>query len=315
MLRRRLGASLGELPRRVCAAARAGLGVPQGEGLACSGMSTRTRSISTGTLAREAALSEKAVRMYADRGLLRADRDPAGARVFAVDQVAAARRIALLRGLDVPLADVGRVLAATDPVAVFDALWSDRRHGADRAAAGAEYVRARLAGSVGPPPGVRVTWRDLPERLLLCLPAAATLPELPDVLRAASSELLGCLAESDVPLAGPLHVGIRTRATESYPADLVVCAPVPDLVRPPAGLALTTDPAHREAVVALEQRQADDQALVVAVHDHLSTGAFAGGPDVRVGDNREVYLPSFGTGATGTVMEVVVPVRDEVGPA
>jgi DNA-binding transcriptional MerR regulator len=281
-------------------------------------MSTRTRTISTGTLAREAALSEKAVRLYADRGLLRAERDPAGARVFAGDQVVVARRIALLRGLDVSLDDVGRVLAAADPVAVFDDLWSSRRHDADRTAAGAEYVRARLADSAGPPPGIEVTWREVPERLLLSLPAAATLPELPEVLGRASGELLERLAAAGVPLAGPLHVGIRTRATESYPADLVVCAPVPDLVRPPAGLALTTDPAHREVVVALEQHQADDQALVVAVHDHLSTSASAGGPggpDVRAGDNREVYLPSFGTGAAGTVMEVVVPVRDGVRPA
>ncbi|NKY06489.1 MerR family transcriptional regulator, partial [Cellulomonas hominis] len=78
---------------------------------------------STGALARAAALSEKAVRMYADRGLLRAERDPVtGARSFAPDQVDVARRIALLRGLDMPLADVARVLGADDPVAAFDAL-------------------------------------------------------------------------------------------------------------------------------------------------------------------------------------------------
>lgn len=76
-----------------------------------------------------------------------------------------------------------------------------------------------------------------------------------------------------------------------------------------------TDPAHREAVVALDQRQADDQPLLVTVHDHLSTGAFATTGDVTLaglvpcGPDREVYLPSFGTGATGTVLEVAVPVR------
>lgn len=272
---------------------------------------------STGAVARAAALSEKAVRMYADRGLLRAERDPAsGARLFAADQVAVARRIALLRGLDVSLADVGRVLAAPDPVAVFDELWSDRRRGADGAAAGAEYLRALLADAGGPPPGVVVTWRAVPERLLLGLPASATLPELPEVLRDASGTLLGLLAEAGVALAGPLHVEIRTRATETYPAELVVRAPVPGPLRPPAGLVLTTDAAHREAVVALDQRQADDQTLVVAVHDHLSTGAFAGpgGAEARTGDNREVYLPTFGTGAPGTVMEIVVPVRDDLEP-
>ena len=84
-------------------------------------------------------------------------------------------------------------------------------------------------------------------------------------------------------------------------------------LRPPAGTALVVDPAHREAVVALDQHQADDQPLLVAVHDHLSTGAFAAGtragPVLPCGHNREVYLPSFGTGAAGTVLEVAVPVE------
>lgn len=262
---------------------------------------------STGALARAAALSEKAVRMYADRGLLRAERDPVtGARSFAPDQVDVARRIALLRGLDLPLADVGRVLGADDPVAAFDALWSERRRAGERAAAAAEYARAVLGDAAAPPAGTTVTYRDVPGRLLLVQPAAATLPEMPAVLRATTEALFAHLTALDVPLAGPVHAEIASRATETFPADLRVCVPVPGPVRPAVGQALVPDPAHREAVVALDQAQADDQALLVAVHDHLSTGSF-GGP-APAGDNREVYLPSFGTGATGTVLEVVVPV-------
>jgi DNA-binding transcriptional MerR regulator len=261
---------------------------------------------STGALARAAALSEKAVRMYADRGLLRADRDPVtGARAFAPDQVDVARRIALLRGLDVPLAEVARVLGADDPVAAFDTLWSERRRAGERAAAAAEYARTVLADGARPPAGTAVTFRDVPERLLLVLPAAATLPEMPAVLRAATETLFAHLTVLDVPLAGPLHVEIASRATETFPAQLRVCVPVPAPVRPEAGQSLVVDPAHREVVVALDQAQADDQALLVAVHDHLSSGSYDGPPPA--GDNREVYLSSFGTGAAGTVLEIAVP--------
>lgn len=262
---------------------------------------------STGALARATSLSEKAVRMYADRGLLRADRDPVtGARAFAPDQVDVARRIALLRGLDLPLADVAGVLGADDPVAAFDALWSERRRAGVRAVAAAEYARAVLGAAAGPPAGTAVTFRDVPERLLLTQDAAATLPEMPAVLRAVTGALFAHLTALDVPLAGPVHVAIASRATETFPAQLLVCVPVPGPVRPAIGQSLVVDPAHREAVVALDQAQADDQALLVAVHDHLSAGAFDG--PARAGDNREVYLPTFGTGTPGTVLEIAVPV-------
>jgi DNA-binding transcriptional MerR regulator len=272
-----------------------------------------TATTTTGALARTTGLSEKAVRMYADRGLLRADRDAStGARSFGADQVGRARTIGLLRSLDVSLRDVARVLDADDPVATFDALWSARRRDDERAADAGEYARSVLAGAAGAPHGVQVTYRDVPERLLLSRHAAASLPQMPEVLRACTGDLFEALARAHAPLAGPVHVEIRSRATETFPAELVVCAPVHELLRPPAGMALTVDPAHREAVAALDQRQADDQPLLVAVHDHLSTGAFADGGRSRgaspCGHNREVYLPSFGTGASGTVLEVAVPV-------
>jgi DNA-binding transcriptional MerR regulator len=271
---------------------------------------------STGALARATGLSEKAVRLYADRGLLHAVRDPrTDARGFTPDQVERARRIALLRGLDLPLAEVADVLDATDPVAAFDAVWSARRDTAGRHGDAAERLRAVLGGGVHAPAGTTVLLRDVPERLLLALPAAASLPDLPAVLRGRTADLFAALTELGSPLSGPVHVELRSRATASAPADLLLCAPVPEPVRPPAGTLLVTDPAHREALVALDQRQADDQPLLVAVHDHLSTGAFASTGDpalaglVPCGPDREVYLPSFGTGATGTVLEVAVPVR------
>lgn len=115
---------------------------------------------STGVLAHATGLSEKAVRLYADRGLLHAVRDPrSGARGFAPDQVERARRIALLRGLDLPLAEVADVLDAADPVAVFDAVWSARRDETGRHAAAAERLRAVLGGGA-----------HAPADLLLCAP-------------------------------------------------------------------------------------------------------------------------------------------------
>jgi DNA-binding transcriptional MerR regulator len=71
-----------------------------------------------GTFARLCRLSVKQLRHYDDLGLLRpATVDPAtGYRYYARDQVREAMAVALLRGLDVPLAVIAQVLAGDDGV-------------------------------------------------------------------------------------------------------------------------------------------------------------------------------------------------------
>jgi DNA-binding transcriptional MerR regulator len=82
--------------------------------------------LSVGALARQAGLTAKALRHYDRIGLLRPDLvDAAGYRWYQPTQLAAARRIALLRGVDVPIDDVRRCL--DDPDAVEAVLTSHRR--------------------------------------------------------------------------------------------------------------------------------------------------------------------------------------------
>ncbi|WP_449385922.1 MerR family transcriptional regulator [Cellulomonas soli] len=264
--------------------------------------------LTTGALARAASLTDKAVRLYADRGLLRADRDPVtGRREFGPDQVGRARAVGLLRSLDLPLVDVARVLDDPDPVARFDALWGERRADLRVSVEAGEYVRASLAGRPRLPFGeVRV--RDVAEVLTLSVETYADLPAVPDAIRAATARLFEALEAEGAPLVAAPFVEYPERATEGVTARLIVHAPVAETVRPPsAGFRLGVDPAHTQAFVALTQRQVADQAALVVVHDHLSTASFADDL-VPVGANREIYLPGFGTGEPGPVMEVAVPV-------
>lgn len=72
--------------------------------------------LSVGSLARRAGLTAKALRHYDRIGLLRpAVVDAAGYRWYRPTQLAAARRIALLRGVDVPIDQIRRCLDAEDP--------------------------------------------------------------------------------------------------------------------------------------------------------------------------------------------------------
>jgi len=84
------------------------------------------RHLSVGAFARRTGLTAKALRHYDRIGLLmpaRVDRD--GYRWYSPRQLAAARRIAALRAVDVPLEDVRRSLA--DESAVADVLAVQRR--------------------------------------------------------------------------------------------------------------------------------------------------------------------------------------------
>ncbi|MDT4910887.1 MAG: MerR family transcriptional regulator, thiopeptide resistance regulator [Pseudonocardiales bacterium] len=82
--------------------------------------------MSVGQLARRAGLTAKALRHYDRVGVFApASVDTAGYRWYTPDQLAAARLIARLRGLDVPLDDVRRCLA--DPAVVADVLQAHER--------------------------------------------------------------------------------------------------------------------------------------------------------------------------------------------
>jgi len=264
-----------------------------------------TTTWTTGTLARTLGVSEKAVRLWTERGLLTATRDGDGPRAFGLDQVARGRTVVLLRALDVALADVAAVLDADDPVAEFDALWGAVRATLEGRLAAAGYVRSVLAGR--PALDVEHEVRDVPGRLLLTVGATATLGELAACIPATTDRLFTALVEAGATLAGPPSVVYHERATEHSAARITVRVPVAAPLAPPPGTALVAEEGGREVVVALDQHRAADQSYIVAVHDHV---AFAAGDGTLavVGDNRESYLPTWGRGLDGPVLEISAPV-------
>jgi DNA-binding transcriptional MerR regulator len=261
--------------------------------------------LTTGQVALSVGLSEKAVRMYADRGLLDARRSAVdGRRLFDVGQLERARLVRLLRGVGFTLAEIEEVLGRRDRVACFDTIWNGRRVSVTQSFRAGEYVRSVLAGPAQL--DVTVLTRDVPERLVLRTGRRATLAELPSALPEATNALFDVLRATSSTLAGAPFVEYHERATEGFAAQISVSTPVADVLRPPAGFVLTSDPTHVERYVELDQEAAGDQTFLVLVHDYLSSWSGVG--EVVVGDNREIYLPAWGTGEPGPVMEVAVPV-------
>lgn len=128
--------------------------------------------VGIGEFARRSRLSVKALRLYDELSVLlpaRVDQD-SGYRYYDLAQLQTARLIAMLRQLDVPLADVKELLAC-DPADAAKRIakhWrqAEATHAARRELA--TYLVTRLTGK-GSVIMYEVATRQMPERSLLCL--------------------------------------------------------------------------------------------------------------------------------------------------
>src|SRR5687768_15729736 len=111
------------------------------------------RLLSIGAFARRSRLSMKALRLYERRGVLEPAEVDAGNgyRRYRESQLATARLVALLRRLDMPLAQVAQVITAEGPRAadLIAQFWQEveRRTASQRQLAA--YLRQQLSGTNG----------------------------------------------------------------------------------------------------------------------------------------------------------------------
>src|SRR5208282_794900 len=214
--------------------------------------------MSIGAFARRSRLSAKALRLYDGLGLLSPARvdELSGYRYYEGVQLERARLIATLRQVGVPLATVKELLAL-DPAEMAErvtALWreADARHAAQR-----ELVTILVDRLTGRSTVMyEVATREMPRRSLLCLKrnvdeAGAW---------ALGKEFIGIVRDQRLPrLAGregavfSIYWG-EVSADSDGPVEW--CKPVPDsdakaLASQYPELTLRTEPAHREAYVAI----------------------------------------------------------------
>src|SRR4051794_32756715 len=131
-------------------------------------------SMTIGEFAARTRLSPKALRLYDQLGLLRPARvDPSnGSRRYDEEQVAAARLVAMLRHIDMPLATIGDVVAvaATDPAAAAGLLatfWMGISARAAERGALVPHTPPPLPGA--PPPPYTIQPRPTPARTVLAV--------------------------------------------------------------------------------------------------------------------------------------------------
>lgn len=219
--------------------------------------------ISIGEFSKSTRLSQKALRLYDELGLLPpAFVDPDnGYRYYHVDQFERARQISLLRQLDVPLATIHEIVemeprVAAEAVAEF---WSsaETRHDSRRSLA--LYLISQLKGEASAM--YDVTTRDIPERTLLCLKRHVNDQA---AVWALGKEFVGYFKEQPQPVLegkeGAMFLVFYGEVNADSDGPVEMCRPIPkdqaeELATKYPKLSLRTEPAHVEAAVHMGKEE------------------------------------------------------------
>jgi DNA-binding transcriptional MerR regulator len=214
--------------------------------------------ISIGEFARRSQLSVKALRLYDELGVLEPARvdESSGYRYYAVRQLEAARLVAMLRQLELPLAAIKELLAR-DPADAADeiaAYWRDVESEHDARRELADYLVNRLRGERSVM--YEVATREIPERSVLCLKRNVD----EKGAWALGKEFIAILRERPLPKMegreGAMFSIYWGEVSADSDGPVEWCKPVPEsgaeaLASHYPELSLRTEPAHREAYVAI----------------------------------------------------------------
>jgi DNA-binding transcriptional MerR regulator len=230
------------------------------------------KEISIGEFARRSRLSLKALRLYDERGVLVPSRvdQASGYRYYDPAQLAEARLVVMMRELQLPLAAIKELLAC-DPADAATRIaehWRGAEAAHDARRALADYVVNRLRGKRSVM--YEVATREMPERSLLCLKR-----NVDEQGRwAFGKEFIAILRERPLPKMegreGAMFCIWWGLVNADSDGPIEWCRPVPEaeahaLAEHYPELSLRTEPAHREAFVALPDGPGD-----AAVHWNLA---------------------------------------------
>ncbi|MDI2124605.1 MerR family transcriptional regulator [Yinghuangia seranimata] len=261
-----------------------------------------------GEFAARSRLSLKALRLYADKGLLvPAYVDPrTRVRHYRPEQVAQARLITLLRAIGMPLALIGPVLAADGEAAadLVAGYWRtrDQEYRARRLLAG--RIQSGLKG--GGEPVFVIAEREVPERKVVFTQAHVTADGLAEFLGEASQRLFAHLRAAGACLSGPVFAVYHGVVDEDGDGPVEVCAPTANAIEPAGRIGVRLEAAHRQAYIELTKGQAE-YTTVVGAFAALATWLDERGLR-QSAPPRETYYPNWADAADDEhVLDAAVP--------
>jgi DNA-binding transcriptional MerR regulator len=247
-------------------------------------------------------LSPKALRLYAEQGLLRpASVDPAtGYRYYSPDQLPRARLIGRLRRLGLPLARIGQLAdLAPEARAIELRGWlHGQRTLIDERAAVVEAMRwydgnAALVDATA--------LRDVPATKVLCRSRQVDTAGLDGMIRTAGDDIRAHLRTSGVTDGGATLVCFHDLVTPASEGLVEVAIPYDGSVEPTDDLYIRLVPAHTEAYLPVPAGY-QDFPLILRVYDAVEAWTDAQPGVTCVGHPYEIYP------GTDALFDVAYPV-------
>jgi DNA-binding transcriptional MerR regulator/effector-binding domain-containing protein len=267
--------------------------------------------LNIGEFSRRSRLSPKALRLYERRGLLTPAHVDADTRYrsYRESQLATARLVAMLRGLDMPLAVVAELVAAAedDRVRILDEFCDgvEARVASQRRLAA--YLRHQLTGEEGSYEMYDVRERDVAEQLVVSEQRHVLVPELPDWIGTAGTRLLR-LAEGQGGAAGPMFVIYHGEVSEDSDGPVEVCVPLREEPRNGSEAQVRHEPAHREAYVRITKADVA-YPQILSAYEAVEQWIRTQRRDIA-GSPREVYFADWDASTpTDEVCDVAFPVK------
>jgi DNA-binding transcriptional MerR regulator len=250
------------------------------------------RVLTISEFGRRAGLSQKALRLYDVSGLLTPARvDPAnGYRFYEEEQLERARRISVLRQLDMPLATITDVLAGSDEEASIrlQRWWVAQEATNAARLATVDYLRGRLnrtgASGLSPRP---VQTREVAATKIATIRAETNQQLLVGVIVSATDEIVAYLRGAGANLTGGSWVIYHDAITPEAEGTVEICVPFEGLVDPSGPIAIRVEPAHQEAYCTISMDECVFPRIMLAydlVFDWVRTQGLP-----EAGASREIY--------------------------
>jgi len=277
------------------------------------------KEIGIGEFARRSRISLKALRLYDERGVVVPSRvdQASGYRYYDTAQLEEARLVVMLRQLQLPLAAIKELLACdpADAAARIAEHWRGAEAAHDARRALADYLVNWLSGKRSVM--YEVATREMPERSLLCLKRNVD----EQGMWAFGKEFIAILRERPLPKIegreGASFCIYWGWASADSDGPVEWCRPVPEaeahaLAEHCPELTLRTEPAHREAFVALPGPLVSGVQIQLAAE---SLRAWAQEQEQGVGDKQLSLKPEdlgerityLATGPTSVDCDFAVP--------
>jgi DNA-binding transcriptional MerR regulator len=273
----------------------------------------RAGLLTIGMFARLSWLSPRALRLYEQQGLLMPAvvDEQTGYRWYRPEQLEAARLVARLRRLAMPLARIVEVIGAPDPqaaVALLDEYWSDEEFQLAARRELVSHLRFRLLGQKGTLDMFEVRVRDVPAQLVLTEQRHVRVQELVPWIDEAMARLLKAATGHGDGLTGPCFIVYHGEVNEESDGPVEICLPISPAPDRPVDGAVRVEPAHREAYTRITKAQCAFPQILSAF-DAVRLWTESEGLPVAASP-REVYFADFPNAAPQEeVCDVAQPIE------